>query len=158
MLPMADVIGLLPPDVAVHLMGDGSSEWSGGVLPVPLPDGTKLCILNSQHSGHRRKVTLMEEIAHVHLGHRPTRLVAEDAGVRARDYDKEQEDEAYGVGAAALLPWGSFFQALNRGDNVEQLSASFEVSTQLIQYRIKVCGATALYKARQRGRTVSGRH
>lgn len=149
-VPMDDFISTLPEEVAHHLLNGGGSAWSGGVLPIPLPDGSRLCILNSKHSEHRRKITLMEEISHVHLKHQPTKLVSEGSGVRARDFDTRQEQDAYGIGAAALLPWAAFFSAINDGMSVPELSAHYGVSTQLIEYRIKICGASRLFDARQR--------
>ena len=71
-------------------------------------------------------------------------------GLRMRGYDKKQEHEACGVGAAALLPWTVFFPAINRGMAVDELAEQFEVSPQLVEYRIKITGAHALYRARQR--------
>ena len=41
----------------------GVAEWSGGVLPVELPGGMRISILNPTHSRGRHKSTLMEEIA-----------------------------------------------------------------------------------------------
>jgi hypothetical protein len=84
-------------------------SWSGGVFARPLPDGTRICILNSTHGPRRTKMTLMEEIAHIHLRHTPTSLMRLADGLRRREYNKAQEEEAYGVGAAALLPWELFF-------------------------------------------------
>jgi hypothetical protein len=92
----------------------------------------------------------MEEIAHKHLGHKPTGLKFVRDGIRVRDYDRHQEQEAYGVGAAALIPWASFFPALNSGCTVTELAEQFEVSPDLIEYRIKVTGGFRIYQARQR--------
>ena len=94
----------------------------------------------------------MEEIAHVHLRHVPTGLVRSSDGLRMRDYDKAQEEEAFGVGAAALLPWEAFFRAINSGTTINQLAERYELSTQLITYRVKITGAYKLYHARQRVR------
>jgi IrrE N-terminal-like domain len=139
----------------------GERSWSGGVYPTPLPDGSKLCILNPYQSERRRRITLMEEICHCYLAHRPTSLVVNSGGLLVRDFDKRQEEEAYGVGAAVLLPWVFLFPKLNQGTSVEELSEMFDVTKQLVEYRIKICGATSLFRARsnlrggsaQRGRT-----
>jgi hypothetical protein len=77
-------------------------------------------------------------------------------GIEVRDYDKSQEEEAYGIGAAALLPWQSFFKSLNAGRTVDELAETHEVTPDLISYRIKITGAYRLYQARQRAKTVSG--
>ena len=79
-------------------------------------------------------------------------LLINSQGLLVRDYDQKQETEAYGVGAAVLLPWAMFFPKLNGGAGIEDLSEEFDVTTQLIEYRIKICGAMALFKSRQRHR------
>ena len=56
----------------------------------------------------------MEEICHVILGHSPTRLMlAEEAtAVHFRNFDENQEEVAYAVGAAALIPTSSLKHAV----------------------------------------------
>lgn len=142
----------LDPADRLHVLGDGSRDWSGGVYPEPLPDGTRLCILNPRHSARRCRITLMEEVVHAHLKHKPTTLVLSAEGMSVRDYDPQQEGDAYGIGAAALLPWSPFFNALNNGVGVNDLAEAYDVTPQLIEYRIKITGAFALYRARQRKR------
>jgi hypothetical protein len=136
--------------IARRILVQDRNAWSGGVFAQPLPDGTRICILNSTHDPKRMKITLMEEIAHIHLRHVPTGLVRSSDGLRMRDYDKAQEEEAFGVGAAALLPWEAFFRAINGGTTINQLAERYELSTQLITYRVKITGAYKLYNARQR--------
>jgi len=133
-----------------HLVGTGCNRWSGGVYPTPLPDGMYLCILNPRHSPRRNKITLMEEIVHTHRGHRPSGLAFEDSSVSVRHYDPDQEQEAYGVGAAALLPWQTFFRGVNNGRTTAQLAEDYDVTTDLITYRIKTTGLFAVFRARQR--------
>ena len=138
-------------EVSKQILERDKNAWSGGVFALPLPDGTRICILNPTHGSRRSKMTLMEEIAHVHLGHVPTVLIRGGDGLRMRDYNKAQEDEAFGVGAAALMPWEAFFRAINGGRTVDELAETYEVSRQLITYRVKITGAYKLYNARQRG-------
>jgi len=104
----------------------------------------------------RNKITLMEEIGHIHLRHAPSSLIPTADGLQARDYIKAQEEEAYGVGAAALIPWGTFFPALNVGRTIDELTESYDVTPELIQYRIKITGASRLYQARQRAQRTTG--
>lgn len=145
-----EVFGLLPADLQRYLRNDASDHWSGGVLPHPLPDGTFLCILNPTHPRRRKKITLMEEIAHRHMKHRPSKVVADSAKVKARDYDRTCETEAYGIGAAALLPWPQLFRFLNSGSSAPEIAEHFDVSHPLVEYRIKITGASRLYQARMR--------
>lgn len=145
-----DVCVHLDPHVSKHILQTGKDAWSGGVLAEPLPDGTRICILNPTHSPRRRRITLMEEISHVHLRHVPTVLKQQADGIRVRDYNSSQEQEAYGVGAAALLPWNRFFVEINRGMCVEDLAERYQVSRELVEYRIRITAASKLYYARQR--------
>ena len=92
----------------------------------------------------------MEEISHAHLRHKPSGLVMLADGVRVRDYNKPDEQEAYGVGAAALIPWALLFPAINAGRTVRELAEGFQVTSDLIEYRIKVTGGYRIYRARQR--------
>src|SRR5689334_24305240 len=123
-----------------HLLGPASESWSGGACT--LPNGMKLVILNPNHGPARTKATLMEEICHVFLGHQPNRLSVvtkdERGKVMNRDYRKADEEEAYGVGAAALVPYASLKRFLRQGKASNQIAAHFRVSRELVEYRMKV--------------------
>ena len=146
------VLSKIPTEHRNHLKGTGKGKWSGGVYPIPLEDGTLICMLNPFHSHHRNKVTLMEEISHIHMDHEPSGVSYDNYGLRVRDYHADQEKEAYGVGSAALLPWRTFFPAINAGRSVDELSEVFDVSPDLIEYRIKITAASNLYNKRKRER------
>lgn len=160
---LAERVGLRLVDVCVlceqlgaeikkSVLVTGKDGWSGGVFARPLPDGTLVCILNSTHGARRTKITLMEEVAHVFLKHKPTGLTRSADGLRMRDYDKGQEEDAYGIGAAALMPWTAFFRALNTGATISRLAEDYDLSEQLVRYRIQITGAYRLYQSRQRSR------
>jgi len=143
-------LALIPVIDRQHLCGAASRSWSGGVLPLPLPDGKRLCILNPHHPVRRNKITLMEEIAHNYLKHQPTTVTLESEALKVRDFNAMQEREAYGVGAAALIPWSQLFPMLNQASDVAAIAGVFEVSEELVVYRIKITGAYRLFLARQR--------
>jgi hypothetical protein len=140
----------LSAEAREHLLGPASEKWSGGACSVPLPDGRKLVILNPNHGKMRTNATLMEEVSHVFLGHQPSRLkvVAEDEHGRtvARDYRKADEEEAYGVGAAALLPFAALRKAVFSGKTSEQIARQFRVSQSLVEYRLKVTHLWRTYR------------
>lgn len=123
-----------------HLLGPASESWSGGACS--LPDGMKLVILNPTHGPARTKATLMEEICHVFLAHQPNRLsiVTKDerGKVMNRDYRKADEEEAYGVGAAALVPYAALKRLLLQGKTSREIGLHFRVSRELVEYRMKV--------------------
>ena len=123
-----------------HLLGPASESWSGGACS--LPDGMKLVILNPNHGSARTKATLMEEICHVFLAHQPNRLSVvtkdERGKVMNRDYRRADEEEAYGVGAAALVPYATLKKLLLQGKSSREIGVHFRVSRELVEYRMKV--------------------
>ena len=55
-----------------------------------------------------------------------------------RDYRKADEEEAYGVGAAVLVPYASLKRLLLQGKTVREIAGHFRVSRDLVEYRMKV--------------------
>lgn len=143
-----DALEGFPQEDRDHLLVTVSDAWSGGVFPVPLPDGKYVCIINPNHPRRRNRITLMEEIVHIYRKHKPSGLRDVMPGLRVRDYHKDQETEAYGVGAAVLLPWSQFYHQLDAGMSVSEMAEAFDVTEALIQYRIKITAATNLYRNR----------
>lgn len=148
-----DQIKDLSAESREHLLGDGMNDWSGGACSRPLPNGWRIVILNPAHGRQRNRATLMEEISHVFLGHRANRLavVSESrpggpAKILTRDYNKSNEEEAYAVGAAALVPYAALRRLVFAGRTAEEIARRFRVSTPLAEYRIKVTHLWAAYK------------
>jgi hypothetical protein len=125
-----------------HLLGSGKDMWSGGAASIKLPSGEKLIILNPTHGKNRHAATLMEEVSHVFLGHKPSRLAIENKDhtgkTIARDYNKDIEEEAYGTGAAALIPYSSLKRMVSDGNTAQQIARHFGVSRALVEFRIKI--------------------
>jgi hypothetical protein len=142
----------LSDETREHLLGAGSDAWSGGTASRPLPNGWRLVILNPTHGRQRNHATLMEEICHVFLGHKANRLaiVAQDRNgkMAARDYNDADEEAAYAVGAAALVPYSSLRRFVRRGLTSLQIARHFNVSRELVEYRLKVSRLWDEYKSR----------
>jgi IrrE N-terminal-like domain len=152
----------LSPESRAHLLGAAADEWSGGACSRPLPNGWRLVILNPAHGRQRNRATLMEEVAHVFLGHKANRLAAitlDDQPVSsrvtasqtrgrllARDYNQADEEAAYSVGAAALVPFGALRRLVLAGRRSTEIARRFRVSRQLVEYRIKVTHLWLDYK------------
>src|SRR5207302_7028822 len=159
-----DTIEGLSPESRAHLLGEAADEWSGGASSRPLPNGWRLVILNPAHGAQRNRATLMEEIAHVFLGHKPNRLavisrnptVREGATSRetlAREYNHADEEAAYAVGAAALVPYAALRSLVFQRRQSQDIARRFRVSRQLAEYRIKVTHLWADYKGLSGTRT-----
>ena len=142
----------LSQETREHLLGQGADAWSGGTCSRPLPNGWRLVILNPKHGAQRNNATLMEEVCHVFLGHRANRLaiVAENKQGKtvARDYNEDDEEAAYAVGAAALVPYAGLRRFVQQGKSSREIAAHFNVSRVLVEYRMKVSRLWAEYKAR----------
>jgi hypothetical protein len=153
-----DQIEGLSAESRQHLLGEGANHWSGGACSRPLPNGGKLVILNPAHGAQRNRATLMEEVAHVFLGHKPNRLAIINEGAAtggdkgrskqtlARDYNHDDEEAAYAVGAAALIPFAALRRFVRAGRRADQIARHFRVSRQLVEYRIKVTHLWQEYK------------
>jgi hypothetical protein len=123
-----------------HLRKDGRSRWSG--LAIQMADGCELVLYNDSHPMSRIRATLMEEFFHIKLGHPRSaiRLLASENG--SRTYNEQIEQEAYGSGAAALVPYFGLKAMLVAGSYPSVIARAFQVSPDLISYRMKV---TKLY-------------
>src|SRR5918997_1946787 len=128
----------LSEETREHLLGVGSDKWSGGTCSRPLPNGWRLVLLNPKHGAARNNATLMEEVCHVFLGHKANRLhiVAEDKNGKtvSRDYNEEDEEAAYAVGAAALVPFAALFRFVGQGKSSTESARHFNVSRELVEY------------------------
>jgi hypothetical protein len=84
----------------------------------------------------------MEEVSHVFLGHKPSRLAIENRNTEgktiARDYNRDIEEEAYSTGAAALIPYTALKRFVYSGKTAAQIARHFNVSRALVEYRIKI--------------------
>jgi hypothetical protein len=145
-----DIEPLLSEESRKELLGNSKDKWSGGACSQVLPSGEKLIILNPTHGANRQNATLMEEICHVFLGHKPSRLAVEtrnkDGKITARDYHAEIEEEAYSVGAAALVPYSALKKFVLEGKTSREIARHFNVSRELVEYRIKISRLWETYK------------
>jgi hypothetical protein len=132
----------LSEETKLHLLGEGKDKWSGGACSQALADGRKLIVLNPTHGENRHNATLMEEICHVFLGHKPSRLAIENVNKQgkpiARDYREADEEAAYSVGAAALVPYAALRRFVEQGKTSREIARHFNVSRELVEYRMKI--------------------
>lgn len=137
-----DQIKELSEEAREHLLGAGSAAWSGGTCSRPLPNGWRLVILNPKHGRQRNNATLMEEVCHVFLGHKANRLAIvaknKQGSIIARDYNEADEEAAYAIGAAALVPFTALRRLVLAGKMPVEIARHFNVSRELVEYRIKV--------------------
>lgn len=150
MVISVDQVEGLSAETVSELLDTGKDKWSGGAASRKLPNGRKLIVLNPTQGKNRHNATLMEEICHVFLGHKPSRLAIENRDRRgkivARDYNAEIEEEAYATGAAALVPYSSLKQFVEQGKTAAEIARHFYVSRAMVEYRIKISRLWDIYK------------
>lgn len=134
-----------PAEAVEHFRHSASRNWSGMCIPC---EGTILVVFNDSHPPRRIRATLMEEFFHLWLGHEPTRLKVFANGDSKRDFNRAKESEAYGSGAAALLPYRALRSVLEKGLSIPAIADHFLVSEQLVEFRIRVCKLAALRNKR----------
>jgi Zn-dependent peptidase ImmA (M78 family) len=106
---------------------------------VPCPDGITIVLYNDCHPIRRIRATLMEEFFHLWLQHEPTRLRLFADAKGTRDFDAAKETEAYGSGAAALIPYKPLRKMLvDDGFSIGRVADHFQVSKPLVEFRAKV--------------------
>lgn len=119
-----------------HFSAERSGKWSGMCIPC---ENVTLVIYNDCHAITRTRATLLEEFFHLWLNHDHTRLRIFSNGEGKRDFDQHKEAEAYGSGAAALVPYKPLRAMLKEGESTKNIAHHFMVSEELVQFRVKVC-------------------
>jgi len=96
-------------------------------------------ILNCGKPARRQAATLMEELAHLLLNHEPCRVGLDPKlGVIRRSFNRQQENEAYDLGAALLLPKERIQRDVKECQRLAREIANVHgCSEQLVEYRIR---------------------
>jgi Zn-dependent peptidase ImmA (M78 family) len=113
-------------------------DFDGAVSLQP-QTGQPVIIMNCGRPVRRRLATLMEELAHLLLKHKPSRIALDpDLGIVRRSYNREQENEAYDLGAALLLPRERIQRDVKELQLlVDEIADAHGCSEQLVTYRIR---------------------
>jgi IrrE N-terminal-like domain len=121
---------------ANELFGPSRRKWSGFVVPI---EGLDLVVINNTHAITRQVATLTEELFHIRLGHKPSRIfLCPQTGLLRREYSPEVEHEAYWSAAAALVPYRALSEMFKSGATIESIAEHFCVSISLVQFRLNV--------------------
>jgi Zn-dependent peptidase ImmA (M78 family) len=137
----------LPQHHKNHLVLAGAESWSGLTLK---EGGKHFVVLNPSHPVSRQANTLVHELSHIQLGHRPGRVDLTASGMMLlSDYPEEFEEEADWLAAAILLPRDALFSRRKRGVSASLIADEFGVSTQLVDWRLRMTGIeTQMRRAR----------
>lgn len=112
---------------------------SGLFSALTIRDGTKSgIVVNDAIAPNRQRSSIMHEIAHIVLGHDAISITGENG---CRNYDPIMEREADELGMTLLVPRPAALHAVEQFSAVESASRYYEVSTQLMTYRIRITDA-----------------
>lgn len=147
-----DILGISPEDL--ELLRSIGSNWSG--LSFSFPDGRMIVILNSFHDQARKNITLMEEVCHLIFHHKAKAKVHLLGFQRINflEFGKQEEKEAFHVGAAVLVPYKALKSLLKKHRNIQEIASYFGVSLEVAKMRLQVTGLFKLYRAMQNVREV----
>jgi Zn-dependent peptidase ImmA (M78 family) len=130
----------LDRECLITLVSEDPKSWSAVTLQL----GSKhLIIVNSTHSAARRASSLMHELSHLLMSHRPARVdVSEDGLLMLNTYSKRQEDEAHWLAGCLLLPREALkVITKSAGDNLKAAARRYGVSLPMLRYRMNVTGS-----------------
>lgn len=126
-------------EASLHQLTVADPEsWSA----VTLSDGgRRLVILNSGHSMVRQKSSLTHELAHIILNHSTDLAQLSEEGFLLRNTcDKAQEQEADWFSGCLLVPRDGLLEACRATRSVPGLAARFQVSSDMVTWRLQVTG------------------
>jgi Zn-dependent peptidase ImmA (M78 family) len=112
-------------------------KWDGFAFPCP-DDSTLMIVLNPAKPETRQTATLMEELSHHLLRHQPSSIALNpETGFVERSYNHSQENEAYDLGAALLLPKERIQRDVSAQLTAEEIASDHRCSDDIVLYRIK---------------------
>ena len=138
----------LEPDQKRKLLVEKKDFWSATTI---CDHGKALIILNSSHSPARQSSSLMHEISHLIIDHKPARVdVYEDGLLILNSYDSIQEKEAEWFSETLLLPRSALLVIKSRRIPEEKVLADYFVSRDMLRMRMDVTGVNRQLNRRVR--------
>lgn len=118
---------------------NASSEWSGAALEC---NGRPIILYNAKHSAARNESTIMHELSHIILEHKPT--INDDfktLGLYLRGYNQIHENEATWLGGCLQIPFDGIVSALLKNRSYEDIANQFKSSIEMARFRVNKSGA-----------------
>lgn len=121
------------------LFGEGSDSWSGITLPTKY-NGV-VVIFNPRESKARRESTLMHEMAHIILNHKPSVIGCTDTVcIPLRNYNPIQENEASWLGSCLQIPRDMLLWCCKKSMYHDEIAKYANASMKMAQFRFNVSG------------------
>jgi hypothetical protein len=126
----------LNDEIKSYLLTTGHEEWSAITIQTVK---VGVIVINSSHSQARQSSSIMHELSHIILNHKPAEMLMDQTGIALRSYNALQEAEADWLGGALLLPRAALVNSF-RSMQYAQACDHYGVSNDLYTYRLNVCG------------------
>lgn len=130
-------VSALPNEILQNLLEEANKNWSAGTMISH--NGKPFIIYNPNHSEERKRATLMEELAHLYLNHKPSEFIHFN-GIAFRTHKQTVETQAYWVGSASLIPRHVLEVSVEKNISREYVAEKFLVSIDLVKFRENVTG------------------
>lgn len=136
----------LPPESLHHLTVADRECWSA----VTVHEGSyDVIVVNSAHSSPRQENSVMHELSHIILQHKPARVDVSEAGhMLLSTFDDNQEAEADWLSSTLLLPRVALVSARSRKLSDEDISREFNVSAELLTWRLRSTAVDTQFRRR----------
>jgi len=132
----AEVVGASEADVR-HLLEIDPNAWDAATIC--LPDKRHIILMNPTRTIKRQHASMMEELSHIHLDHKPRKLV-DLGGIYIREWKQADETQAYWVGAAALVPRRVMKGSITLRRSLPAVALQYGVSEELVAFRERILG------------------
>lgn len=112
--------------------------WSAVTVAL---DTRRVVVVNNAQDERRVPNNVVHELAHIILGHAAARVdISEDGHLWLTTYGRDQEREADWLAASLLLPRNGLLSRFSRCRNLEATASHFQVSVELVRWRLNVTG------------------
>jgi len=145
LLKPEEITGLDSTQLSQLVSKDGSS-WSAVTLCI---ENKHIVIYNTSHLLQRQSTDIMHELAHVIIGHKPSRFFVSanaDMDIPLRDFDKKQEEEADWLSYCLLLPRVALEHIKRTNMSDEAVLQGYKVSGTLLKMRMALTGVNLQMK------------
>lgn len=127
------------------------SSWSAATVVVGVKS---LIITNDRHSPERQNNSLMHELSHLVLKHKPAQAFVLNTGeMMINNYDPVQEEEADCLSGTLLIPREALLYVLQNDGDQRRAAAYFKVTGDLLRMRVNRTGVTKQLATRERFRS-----
>lgn len=115
-----------------------------------------LIITNDRHSPERQNNSIMHELSHLILKHKPAQVFVSQGGhMMLNVYDPLHEEEANCLSGALLVPRDGLLHVLANGYDHAQAAEHFAVTTELLKMRVNLTGVSKQLAHRRRFKSAS---